>query len=47
MFIYTILVWICMFIVLLTSGGVKIFFLGLEIGIALCQIIAFIKEYYL
>lgn len=47
MFIYTILVWICASIYFLTSGSVKIFFLGLEIGILIGQIISFIRENYL
>lgn len=42
--IYSICIWICMFIVFLTTGSIRIFFLGLEIGILIGQILYIIKE---
>ena len=42
--IYSILIWICMFIVLSTTGNIRILFFGVEIGILIGQIIYFIKE---
>ncbi len=42
--IYSILIYIFMFFCFTTSGAVKMFFLGLEIGTLIGQVIFFINE---
>ena len=42
--IYSICICICMIMVFLTTGSIKTFFLGLEIGILIGQILYIIKE---
>ena len=43
-YMLSILIWICMFIVLFTTGTIKLFFLGVQIGLLILQIICFKKE---